>query len=182
LTGRLRRSRSLSGTAQGDCACEFPREELRRCLRRVTFRVSLHWQKPKTEANKREPTKESDDANLLTSLRVVLETLVFVGVSESGGKDSLPPSQPSLARIASELRLGKPSLSSARNPSAKLPYPLRCRRRAEDFPISLEQPDRCPLLRSIRALGPERRTSRRAEGVIRCGMPFSSCSRPSAPS
>jgi len=38
-------------------------------------------------------------------MRVVLKTLVFVGVSENVGKDSLPPSQTSLG--FAELRLGK---------------------------------------------------------------------------
>ena len=45
----------------------FRRQEFGRRSARVSFRVSLHCQNLKTEANKREPTKESENANLLTS-------------------------------------------------------------------------------------------------------------------
>lgn len=37
----------------------------RRRSRRVTFRVSLRWQNPKTEANRRKRTKESANAKSL---------------------------------------------------------------------------------------------------------------------
>ena len=55
----LRRARGL--------AAGFRREELVGRSARVSFRVSLHRQNRKTEANKRQPTKESEDANSLTS-------------------------------------------------------------------------------------------------------------------
>jgi hypothetical protein len=57
--------------------------------------VSSHWQKAKTEANKQEPTTKPENANSLTTCEFVLKMPAFVGVSEDGGKDSLPPSHKS---------------------------------------------------------------------------------------
>ena len=45
----------------------FRREELGKHSGRVSFRVSLRWQNPKTEANESEPKKKSENTNSLTS-------------------------------------------------------------------------------------------------------------------
>jgi hypothetical protein len=71
-----------------------------RGLERVSFRVSLRRQNSKTAENKRQPTKEPENANSL--VRVELKMLVFVGVSENCAKESLSLRQPntSVKRLA----------------------------------------------------------------------------------
>src|SRR5688500_10695258 len=49
----------------------FSAHGLRRCSPRVSFRVSLRWQSPQTEANRRKRTKQSASAKLLIPCNLV---------------------------------------------------------------------------------------------------------------
>src|SRR5687767_11849017 len=57
----------LSGAATEIAGVDFRREGLRRRLGRVTFRVSLHEQNPKTEPNERKRAQASENAKSLAA-------------------------------------------------------------------------------------------------------------------
>jgi hypothetical protein len=67
-------------------AVDGPEEYLRGEFSRVTFRVTSHRQNPKTEANGRKATKESEDAKSLELREFHQESLYSLGFREEGCK------------------------------------------------------------------------------------------------
>jgi hypothetical protein len=95
----------------------------------VTFRVSLHWQKPKTEANKREPTKESDDANLLTSCELCQKRSRLLGFLKVAVKTPCLPASSSLTsepcHMAAVISIGRcPEIHAKRAESTANSLPI----------------------------------------------------------